>query len=113
MNPAFSGYLWCAGAALASALSTFLIKWSGQAGADWNVTRLLWLGSACASYGLGFICYSIALQKLQISLAYPVMTAITLALVALTGYAALQEPMSAAKLAGILLVGAGAFLLAR
>ncbi|GAB2851159.1 SMR family transporter [Pseudoduganella ginsengisoli] len=113
MNPAFTGYLWCAGAALASALSTFLIKLSGQAGSDWNIARLAWLGSACASYGLGFICYSIALQKLQISLAYPVMTAITLALVAVTGYAALQEPMSAAKLAGILLVGAGAFLLAR
>ena len=113
MNPSVIGFLWCAGASLASALSTYLIKMSGQAGSDWNLARLLWLGSACASYGLGFVCYSIALQKMQISLAYPVMTAITLALVALTGYAALQEPMSAAKLAGLVLVGAGAFLLAR
>lgn len=113
MSPSVIGFLWCAGAALASALSTYLIKLSGQAGADWNFARLAWLGSACASYGLGFICYSIALQRLQISLAYPVMTAITLTLVTLTGYAALQEPMSAAKLAGIALVGAGAFLLAR
>ncbi|SFU39248.1 SMR family transporter [Pseudoduganella namucuonensis] len=113
MNPAYTGYLWCAGAALASALSTYLIKLSGQNGADWNLVRLAWLGGACASYGLGFVCYSIALQRLQVSLAYPVMTAITLALVALIGYAALQEPMSAAKLAGIVLVGAGAFMLAR
>lgn len=113
MNPAFTGYLWCAGAAIASALSTFLIKLSSQHGADWNTARLMWLGSACASYGLGFVCYSIALQKLQVSLAYPVMTAITLSLVTLTGYAALQEPLSAAKLCGIALVGAGAFMLAR
>lgn len=113
MSPSVIGFLWCGGAAFASALSTYLIKLSSQAGADWNLVRLAWLGSACASYGLGFICYSIALQKLQISLAYPVMTAITLALVTLVGYAALQEPMSAPKLAGIVLVGAGAFLLAR
>jgi multidrug transporter EmrE-like cation transporter len=113
MNPSLIGFLWCAGASLASALSTYLIKLSGQAGADWNLARLAWLGSACASYGLGFVCYSIALQRLQISLAYPVMTAITLGLVTLTGYAALQEPMSAAKMAGIALVAAGAFLLAR
>lgn len=113
MNPVYLGYLWCGGAAIASAVSTLLMKLAGQHGSDWNMARIMLLGSACASYGLGFICYSIALQKLQISLAYPMMTAITLTLITLTGYLALQEPLSAAKLAGILLVGAGTFMLAR
>ncbi|QBE64605.1 DMT family transporter [Pseudoduganella lutea] len=107
------GYLWCAGAALASALSTLLIKYAAQAGPDWNLPRLCWLGAAVGSYVLGFACYSLALQKLQISLAYPVMTAITMVMVTALGCVALQEPLAPAKLLGIALIIAGAFVLAR
>lgn len=113
MNPAFTGYLWCTLAAVASALATFLIKLSHQGGTDWTPARLAWLGAACASYGLGFICYTVALQKLQMSLAYPVMTAITMALVALIGYAALHEAMTLSKIAGLVLISAGALALMR
>lgn len=113
MSPALIGYLWCALAALASAAATFLIKLSSLAGNDWTLRRLVLLGGACATYGLGFICYSVALQKLQISLAYPAMTAITMALVALIGYAALHEAMSLSKLTGLALIAAGAFALTR
>ncbi|MBA5640011.1 hypothetical protein H3H37_23395 [Duganella sp. LX20W] len=113
MSPTLIGYLWCALAALASAAATFLIKLSSLAGTDWNLRRLAFLGGACATYGLGFICYSVALQRLQISLAYPAMTAITMALVALTGYAALNEAMSVSKLTGLVLIAAGAFALTR
>ncbi|SFL48775.1 SMR family transporter [Rugamonas rubra] len=113
MSPTLIGYLWCALAALASAAATYLIKLSGMAGSDWSVTRLAYLGGACATYGLGFVCYSLALQRMQISLAYPAMTAITMALVALLGYAALQEPMTVSKVVGLLLIAAGAFALTR
>lgn len=113
MSPNLLGYLWCALAALASASATFLIKLSAQTGSDWSLPRLAYLGGACATYGLGFICYSVALQKLQISLAYPVMTAITMALVAVIGFAALHEPMTPSKLGGLLLIVAGAFALTR
>jgi quaternary ammonium compound-resistance protein SugE len=41
------------------------------------------------------------------------MTAITMALVALLGYAALHEPMSVSKVVGLLLIAAGAFALTR
>ncbi len=113
MTPAMTGYLWCALAAATSALATLLIKLSGQHGADWNLTRLAWLGGAVFTYALGFLCYSLALQKLEISLAYPVMTGIAMAMVAALGFAFLQEPMSWSKAAGMLLIAAGAFALTR
>jgi multidrug transporter EmrE-like cation transporter len=108
-----TGYLWCALAALASAMATFLIKLSNQHAADWNMVRIAFLGGAGATYALGFVCYSVALQKLDMSLAYPVMTGIAMAMVAAIGVAALDEPLSAAKIAGMLLIAAGAFALSR
>ena len=111
---ALAGYFWCMLAAVASAVATLLIKLSHQPGSsEWTLTRLGWLGAACAAYGIGFVCYAIALQKLQMSLAYPVMVAITMVLVAVTGYFALQEALTASKLAGMLLIALGAFVLAR
>lgn len=113
MNPLFIGYLWCALAALASALATLLIKVSNTHGADWNIVRLAWLGGAAFTYVLGFACYSVALQKLEISLAYPVMTGIAMAMVAVLGFCFLNEAMSWWKAAGMLLIAAGAFALTR
>ncbi|TFW17783.1 SMR family transporter [Duganella callida] len=114
MNPTFAGFLWCALASVASAAATYLIKLSSVYGGNGiNLTRLMWLGGAVTTYVLGFVCYSVALQKLQISLAYPVMTAITMALVALAGSVLLQEAMTPTKIAGMLLIASGAFVMAR
>lgn len=113
MSPVVVGYLWCALAALASALATLLIKVSNQQGADWNLLRMAWLGGAAFTYVVGFACYSVALQKLDISLAYPVMTGIAMAMVATLGFFFLNEPMSWSKAAGMLLIAAGAFALTR
>src|SRR5687768_10964904 len=89
MSPTTIGYIWCALAALASALATLLIKFSGQQGPDWNLLRVAYLGGAGATYALGFVCYTVALQRLEISLAYPVMTGIAMAFVAAFGVLAL------------------------
>ncbi|MNM14155.1 4-amino-4-deoxy-L-arabinose-phosphoundecaprenol flippase subunit ArnE [compost metagenome] len=113
MNSVHAGYLWCALAAVASAAATFLIKMSSQYGSGLSLVRLLWLGGAGGAYALGFVCYAVALEKLQMSLAYPVMTAITMLLVALLGCLALQEGLSLSKIAGIVLITAGAFVLSR
>ncbi|MGZ8289723.1 MAG: DMT family transporter [Telluria sp.] len=113
MTPAMTGYLWCALAALASAMATYLIKLSNQNAADWNMVRIAFLGGAGATYALGFVCYSVALQKLDMSLAYPVMTGIAMAMVAAIGFAALDEPLGASKIIGMLLIAAGAFALSR
>lgn len=112
-NTQFVGLMWCALASLFSAAATYLIKMSGSAGEGLSLARLVWLGAACGAYGMGFVAYALALHRLQISLAYPVMTAITIAMVALIGYFGLQEPLGTSRLAGIALVAAGAFLVAR
>lgn len=112
-NTPLIGIFWCALASLASAGATYLIKMSSGAGEGMSLARLMWLGAACASYGMGFVAYALALHRLQISIAYPVMTAITIAMVAVIGYFALQEPIGASRLAGIALVAVGAFLVAR
>jgi small multidrug resistance pump len=113
MNPTITGYLWLVVASIASAAATFLIKMSSHAGEGINLTRLLWLGGAGGAYGLGFICYALALEKLAISLAYPFMTAITIVLVTLVGALVLQETLTPIKVFGLLLIGAGAFVVAR
>ena len=113
ITSASAGFLWCALASVASAAATLLIKMSSQYGSGLNVVRLLWLGGAGGAYALGFICYAVALEKLQISLAYPVMTAITMALVTLIGCCVLQEALTMPKVIGILLITAGAFVLSR
>lgn len=113
MPLAMTGFLWCAMAALASAVATLLIKLSSQHGADLNVTRLVFLGFAGTTYALGFVCYSVALQKLDISLAYPVMTAVAMVVVAALGMAVLGETLTLSKVLGMVLIVAGAFALVR
>lgn len=113
MNLTTVGYLWCLLAAVASAGATVLIKISGQQGSGISLSRLLFLGGAGGAYALGFICYALALEKLQISLAYPVMTVITLVLVTMLGCFVLQESMTVSKLLGIALISTGAFVLSR
>jgi small multidrug resistance pump len=113
MNSTLAGYLWLALASVASASATFLLKMSSHAGTAMTAGRLAWLGGAVTAYVLGFFCYAYALERLQMSLAYPVMTALTIVMVTLLGMLALQESLSPLKLCGLLLIGAGAFVVAR
>ena len=69
------------------------------------------LGVGC--YGLAFVTYSALLTRLDLSVAYPLMTgciAVTLAAVAVAFFG---ESLSLPQGAGILLVVAGIWLLAR
>ena len=116
MNANLLGYSWCALAACASALATYLIKASHlahQTESFWSINKLVYLGSAMASYGLGFIFYTFALKKLDMSLAYPVMTATTLLIIATVGVLVLNESMGMMKVAGMMLIAIGAFFLTR
>ncbi|NVM78739.1 small multidrug resistance pump [Duganella sp. SG902] len=108
-----AGYLWLVLASVASAAATFLIKMSSQAGTGINLARLAWLGGAGGAYVLGFVCYAIALARLEISLAYPFMTAVTIVMVTLLGTMLLQEALTPTKIIGLILIGAGAFVVAR
>lgn len=112
MSNQMIGYLWCALAGLASALATFFLKLSGQQ-ADDGFLRLAFVGAAGATYVVGFVFYSFALQRLDMSLAYPVMTGAAMAIVATIGFAAMGEPLGTSRLAGITLIALGAFAISR
>lgn len=113
MNPTLAGYLWCALASVASAGATFLIKSSSNYGSGISLMRLLWLGGACTAYVAGFVCYAFALEKMAITLAYPVMTAITIFIVTILGVLLLQESLTPVRLLGLLLIGTGVFFVSR
>ena len=108
-----TGFLWCALAALASAVATLLIKLSSQHGTEMNAVRIAFLGSAGAAYALGFACYAVALQKLDISLAYPIMTGVAMIVVASLGMAFLGEVLTFKKILGMVFIVIGAVILAR
>lgn len=112
-SPALYGYLWCAFASLFSAAATLLLKKSTGAGGLTEIARLLWLGSAAGSYVLGFFCYGQGLSRLDITTAYPVMTAFTMATVALFGTLLLGEAFTWSKLAGMLLLCVACWLMTR
>jgi len=68
--------------------------------------------SGIASYGVGFIFYLFALSKLEQSFAYP-MFALGYVLVAIFNWTFLHEPFSATRLAAVLVIVFGVWLLAR
>ena len=113
MNPSIAGYLLLVLASVASAAATFLIKMSSHAGEGINLVRLTWLGGAGGAYVLGFVCYALALAKLEISIAYPFMTAVTIVMVTLLGSQLLNETLTPMKILGMLLICAGAVVVAR
>lgn len=109
------GLVLCFLAGVASAVATYCLRMSHlQAALSDNpsFTRLMYLGAAVASYGIGFVLYALALRRLPISFAYPFMTACTIILVALVGVFFLQEPIGILKLCGFALMLSGVFLLA-
>ena len=67
----------------------------------------MYLCAAVFAYGLGFVCYTLALQRIRISLAYPVVTAITMFLVTATDYVAFAGTITPLKAAGIVTIVAG------
>lgn len=109
------GYGLCLLAGIASTVATYLMRVSSlESGVAtfFSLQRLMYLGAAVGAYGIGFIFYSLALRKLPMSLAYPVMTAMTMLMIALVGAVVLQESMGMMKILGIALLVLGAFLVA-
>lgn len=68
--------------------------------------------SGFASYGISSIAYLFALSKLDLSFAYP-MIALGYVAVVLFSWLVLHEPISVARLAGVLLICLGVWLVGR
>lgn len=100
-----------------SALASVLIKLAGQSefawAWDWSnlVSRpLLLIAAALAAYCFGFLFYAVALKKLELSIAYPIMVAATILLI--YGYGLLMgENVNSQSIAGAVLLIFSIFLI--
>lgn len=107
------GYIWCAAAGLFSALATVMLKLSSSGSASGTAIKLYWLAGAMTSYVAGFAAYRLALAKTDISVAYPVMTIVTMTLIAFAGRLIFGEMLSLNKVIGIILLGISCVLLTK
>jgi multidrug transporter EmrE-like cation transporter len=72
---------------------------------------LIWL--SIITYGVGVIFYMIMLSRLDLSYLYPVMTALGLTAAVLISALVFREHITLTRLAGIVVVAIGVFLVAR
>jgi small multidrug resistance pump len=75
-----------------SALASILLRVAGRSHENFSQLTLalfdrpmLLRVGALGAYAAGFVCYSIALKKLELSVAYPLMVGVTIALVLVFG----------------------------
>lgn len=74
-------------------------------------TRLLPSLVVVVSYAIAFYCLSLTLKTLPVGIAYAVWSGVGLALIALIGWLVLRQPLDAAAIGGIALIGAGVLML--
>lgn len=102
-------------AILAGTFGNIFIKLGGS-GASSNPLAILgqpWTLAGVALLTGSFPFYSIVIQKLPLSLAFPLITSTTFVLVILISYFFLKEPLTLVNILGILLLIAGLFLAAQ
>lgn len=107
------GYIWCAAAGLFSALATVMLKMSSSHSEPGMAIKLYWLAGAMTSYVAGFGAYRLALAKTDITVAYPMMTIVTMTLIAFAGRLIFGEALSVSKVIGIMLLGISCVLLTK
>jgi small multidrug resistance pump len=73
----------------------------------------MWLAAAVGCYAVGFVACGQALGKLQMTVAYPVMTAVTMTLIAVQGVVVLGEAITLTKPAGMVLLCVACLLLSK
>ncbi len=89
---------------------------AGERGGIGGVLGLLarpffWL--ALALYAVGFLSYTIALSRLELSKAYPVSSAAAIVLIAAVSFLFFKESLDTLKVVGLALLVAGIFLVLR
>lgn len=75
------------------------------------ITNFYFLGGL-VSFGLALVFYSFVLQKINLSVAYPIMTSVGFVFVILVSVLFLKESLTFWQMLGILLIVAGVWLVA-
>lgn len=100
-----------------SALASVLLRLAGKMPADhgafildFAARPLLYRFGAVCAYGAGFVLYAVALRRIELSVAYPLMVAVTILEITLFGVA-LGEGTSLRTLSGVALLLVSVLLL--
>ena len=115
------GYFFVSLMVVLTVYSQVVIKWQVSTIAPWpeswlnksplllSFTFSLWVLSALFAAFLAFLAWSIALTKLDLTQAYPLIS-LTFVFIMLSGWYFFNEPLSTLKIVGILLIIAGVIL---
>lgn len=112
-------YFWLVLSGLCSVAASIALKIAANTSNTNQTISILSIQGAfpyiCAMvfYGLGFGLYALALKKLDLSLAYPLMVGISILGILAYGVLSGNELVSSSRIAGALLVMVGIFLLNR
>jgi len=120
--PAFNiQFYWLLGlAVLFNALANITVKWAmrgetspfaeGFGAALKSVATNYWLWAGIALFGLAFILYSLVLTRINLSIAYPVMTSLGLVIITLVSILVFKEVITGIQAGGLLLIIIGVWL---
>lgn len=108
-------YLWLILSGACSVAASVALKAAGAGPSAAAPARLLAQAlpylAAIGAYGLGFGFYALALRRLDLTLAYPLMVAFAIAGVFGYGLVSGAESISAMRMAGAALIAIGVFLM--
>ncbi|MGE5422383.1 MAG: DMT family transporter [Ignavibacteriales bacterium] len=112
-------YLLLALAIVFNALANIVLKWAmrGQAGVNETGASIIkglltnyWAWGGIALFGLAFVLYSVVLTKINLSIAYPVMTSMGLVIISIVSVLTFKEVITSWQLVGLVLIIAGVWL---
>jgi len=111
-------YIWLVISSICSVMASVALKSASGVPARFDNGPLGWALAlpyfvAIAAYAGGFAMYALALRRLDLSIAYPLMVAMSIAGVFIYGLTAGSESITPLRIAGGLLVATGVFLLTR
>jgi small multidrug resistance pump len=101
MNPTFQGWLVLLGAILMEVSGTTCLKLSEQFTRLWPSLLMF------CFYGLSLVGLNFALKSIELSVAYAVWSALGITIVSVIGMSWFEEPVSALKVACLVLVVVG------
>ena len=125
MTPTQKSYLYMTASILLSTLAQLCMKagmllfathtaggWPGLS-ALWDLPALLWVGGGLASYGLSLLFWMSAIARLELSLAYPMLSlSYVLVYLVAVNWPLLHEHASWVRTLGIVVVVIGVILIA-
>jgi multidrug transporter EmrE-like cation transporter len=99
----------------ANAAASILVKYNAYGAGGTKSIFHGWINPvialAVASYGLAFVLYSLALARLPLNVAHPIMTVGAIVVVGLFSFSLFKEPVSARVLIGYAMLLGGIMLL--